>query len=522
MQSDNKKDLDEGKDKIYMNLSIHYASSAFSSLAAGNFNLLQPVVDHGGNFQLTITDIQVDTRLIPLFIAELREYQEYQYLYPSEMTPNNGLDTWIYLNYWVQMGKGGEYGERVYLKKKVVKQMKSTFMKERGKYAYDNSDKNLYIYSYQEFLDMVNEAIYEALPSNCRTRNACGFIIRKNKLVFLIQNDTIFNEVTKSKVNRLEIRFSYSLFQYLGVGFPIVNEYPAWKLSFSRELSYEHQYYALVQNESSLPSWNCCKAIVVYSHNFPVSEEIFPTLEIKNDLTHYSTQDYNIKYVYGTSELKKKIIYIYYIDYNKHKTLTNGISDHNNNIENGIKIDLEKALPINKFDINIGWLDCYGNLFPLELPHGGCCNIRMCFSRRANIDYFDYTNFNNINHMIQPYYMDDQQQQPFEISNYYPGMEVNTPYITPSIGYEEITPSTMQEEIELKTPDLGVPIEPVPAVVTNLEEEINNNGEQEQGDIELNNDGVQEQPQEEGGENFLSRFTNRFSNLIDSFKININ
>lgn len=440
-----KRDLDEGKDKIYMNLNLQYKPDTFSSIASGDFNLVKPVVDHGGNFQLTITDIQIDTRLIPLFIAELKQYQNYSslYTYPLASRLNSRNDSYFLLNYWVTVKHTSTVtSDFVYLRKPVLE---ATTSKSRNgtnnEYTYDNNNKNLYIYSYQEFLDMVNDAIYRSLPAAYRNKGNCGFIIRNDRLVFIIQNKELFQAMQRTNTNKLEIWFSPSLFQYLGCGFPIRRQSTHWNFEISEFESFDNQYYALIQNASCLQSWNCCKAIVIYSRNFPVAEEIFPTLAINDGITHYKSTDYSMRHIYGSSELKKKIIYIHYINYAKVGSLANGITEHNICVDNGLKIDLEKALPINKFDINVGWIDSFGNLFPLELPYGGCCNIRMCFSRRYNKEMFDYRNNYNMNSVIYPYYTNDEGGIPLMDNNDFNGLAMWTP------SYNLITPIDTEEKM---------------------------------------------------------------------------
>lgn len=388
-------------EKIYFNLNIQYEYKYFYSTASARYDLLQPIVDHGGNYQLTVTDIQVDTRLIPLFIAELKDYQSYDTLrtYPTALQKDHA-DSFIHLNYWIQVSQGLLTLEKVYLKKPVITKMDSTSKNSDNEYTYNQRDKNLYIYSYQQFLDLVNVALTEALPVKYRTYGNCGFVIRNNKLCFLVQNKELFNELRSREYNQLKIHFSHSLFQYLGVGFPVKSDTDSWDYIFPYYGEYDNQYFALIQNESSLQSWNNCKAIVIYSSNLPVEDETFPTTEIKQDLTHYTTNAYNIKHLYSIGD-KKKIIYIHYIDYNQIKSLANGISAHNSNTENGLKVDIERCMPINKIDMNIGWMDVYGNLLNLEIPYGGCCNIRLCFSRKQEITYYDYTKNSVIQNQVE-------------------------------------------------------------------------------------------------------------------------
>lgn len=549
MENNKKNDFDESKDKIYMNLNIQYAPNLVSSLASGDFNLIKPVVDHGGNFQLTVTDIQIDTRLIPLFIAELKQYQDYETLYPYGMASklNGYMDTYFQLNYWVQIGFSSYLSEKIYLRKRVLQTSKAKSQNGKKEYVHDNNNRELYIYSYQEFLDLVNDGIYRAMPTDYQARGNCGFIIRNGKLMFVIQNANLFEVMKRNRISRLEIQFSPSLFQYLGTGFPIQNRTTYWTFDITEFENFNNQYYALIQNELCLQSWNCCKAIVIYSRNFPVAEEIFPTLELSDDVAHYRASRYSMRHIYNTAELKKKIIYIHYIDYTKTRTLANGISEHNICVDNGIKIDLEKALPVNKFDINVGWLDCYGNLFPLELPYGGCCNIRLCFSRKYNREMYDYRNIYNLANTVYPYLNNDENV----MFNYTPSMDMQVNTWTPSYSTIPIIPAENEnieylpkspeyqegtiENIEPVIPllpedvineDIGEipPITPIAPITSTIPLDLNTEKiPEEEENMEIDDNNNQEQNEEvDHGLNEEEDFYNKQNGIMNKFKNFIN
>lgn len=536
-KSQSKADLDLGKDKLYMNLNIQYKTGNYSSRASEEFNLLQPIIDHGGNFQMTVTDMQIDTRLVPLFIAEIKDYQEYGTLIPYSGGNAVGNNTYIELNYWVKVDQGMSYGEAIYLKKPIYRTMSAMGTVGEKKYYYNNNHKDLYIYSYQEFLDLVNVAIQNALPPKYRNRGCCGFAIQRDKLIFLIQDMGLYSDMQRNRTYPLEIWFSESLFQYLGVGFPVIHNGICWKFTFPETGTLTNSYFALIQNEPGLQHWNGCKAIIVYSRNLPIAEEVFPTIDIHMELTHYSNPQYQIRNRYTTSEIKNKIIYSHYIDYSKIRSLINGITVHNTNVENGLKIDLEKALPIRKFDINVGWVDNFGNLFPLELPYGGCCNIRVCFSRRQVSQYYDYTEQCAMNDAIYPQLYEDPA--PFDEN---PDEHYTFNYFTPN--YSFVTPQIISDyELPLNEfPD--VPTPEINNIIENLNEitPVTNEEQQEEngiGDVIIDENTMpgieygeadpQQEPEPEPEDNDLheesdslvearNKYFNKISKLINSFK----
>lgn len=441
-------DLDEGKDKVYVNLNIQYNPKlGFTSNASANFNFIKPIIDRGGNYQVTVTDMQVDTKGIPLFMAEYYRRQKYQKVIPRETAYFHELDSFITLNYWVQFIDNGLRQEQVYLRKPTSAPQLSVDFVLKQYYVYDNEHVNAYIYSHQEFIDMVNIAIENAIPSKYRRQNACGYVIRNNRLVFVIQNMELYRRLAGFEYPRLQLFFSPSLYQYLGIGLPSIQNVLYWEYSYLphlREKDITH-YYSMMQQDAMLQCWNSCKAIVCYSHDLPIAEEIFPTANAYTELTHYEDTDTTIGTRYRTPNVTKKILYVHYIDYNKVRTLANGITVHNVCVDSGLKIDVEKTLPLQKFDINIGWMDTYGNLFPIKLTNGSCCNVRLCFTRKIVQDHFDYTRPKTIaNNVIQQtnnnvtYNEDDDYTLDDENND-----NVNTNEETKERLYHEITPVQM-------------------------------------------------------------------------------
>lgn len=74
-------DPDEGKDKFYININVqHNPSSGFSSEANARYKFGKPLIGKSGNFQVCVTDMQVDTKAVPLFVAEYVKTREYSSL----------------------------------------------------------------------------------------------------------------------------------------------------------------------------------------------------------------------------------------------------------------------------------------------------------------------------------------------------------------------------------------------------------------------------------------------------------
>ena len=70
-------DPDEGKDKFYININVQYkASQGFSSEASTQYKFNKALIDKSGNYQVCVTDMQVDTKNVPLFVAEYMKTQD--------------------------------------------------------------------------------------------------------------------------------------------------------------------------------------------------------------------------------------------------------------------------------------------------------------------------------------------------------------------------------------------------------------------------------------------------------------
>ena len=480
-------DLDEGKDKVYININIqHRPTYGFSSLASARYKLFKPLIDKGGNYQVCVTDMQVDTKCIPLFVAEFLPEQMADSILANENKTIKESDDCIYLNYWIQVSQNYNEGIKIYLKKKVKTNI-AAYDKTTKEYSNDN--ENAYIYSHQEFLDLVNIALGEALfmSGAHRDRYGCGYVIRNDRLVLVVQDCTLYNRLLGANNNPVKIRFSQSLYQYLGVGFPVkTNSVDYWEYDFTvpGQRPYTEIYFSMIQTMPCLQSWNACKAIVCYTQDLPITDEIFPTATVKPSLTHYTKSD-GVAQTYSTSEIHRKILYVHYIDYTRIRTLANGIVVHNMCVDGGLKINVEKKLPIEKIDIHLGWLDAFGNLFPLRLNYGCCCNVRLCFTRKTVQEKYDYVQHDGVQRQMfyipnegveQTGYPGNMPWENVEYEAVPPEMQIDENskqalyYTPPSMMRQFIDPETQQQYVTpLYDPSLKVPVETLTAFKEHVE-----------------------------------------------------
>ena len=91
-------DFDEGRDKVYVNLNIQHNLKSFYTNASVTYKFLRPIIDKGGNYQVSVADMQVDTRNIPLFMAEFYRQQKYDGYYPPYQSLQSMMDSRIILD----------------------------------------------------------------------------------------------------------------------------------------------------------------------------------------------------------------------------------------------------------------------------------------------------------------------------------------------------------------------------------------------------------------------------------------
>lgn len=153
-------------------------------------------------------------------------------------------------------------------------------------------------------------------------------------------------------------------------------------------------YLKFEQQYSTLSNWNICKAILICSSSFPIKPEFYPTLKRNNFLTHYKTTQYvdfvrNVlkDSIYSDETLvfdkaSTKILDVYYPMSSSGGDIRSSIIYSNDNIESGNKIDMVGGMDLENFDINLKWVDIYGNVYDLYLAPGCSVNIRLCFTRK--------------------------------------------------------------------------------------------------------------------------------------------
>ena len=189
-------DLDEGKDKFYININIqHNPTYGFSSLASVRYKFFKPLIDKGGNYQVCVTDMQVDTKKIPLFIAEFAPTQNTSSILANDNKTLKAEESALTLNYWIQVSENYNVGTKVYLKKQAKTNIAHYQMDGENKYVYNNDNENAYIYSHQEFIDMVNEALGKSMLTAYKDKYCCGFVIRNGKLVFVVQDYNLYKRL---------------------------------------------------------------------------------------------------------------------------------------------------------------------------------------------------------------------------------------------------------------------------------------------------------------------------------------
>lgn len=434
-------------DKIYHNVTIPYNDAKLisddrnTSVAEATVQLMDPLIQNTGVYDICISKFRIDTQTIPLVIPEL-------------MQPQNIKDNIIELNYWVKLislkkdaktaddKNDDEYKMRsvryLYLigktfdtsynladpkapyvfSKPVKKKVLDTNSEETGEAYLDNLHPFCYIYEPQEFVDSINNAIVETvqdwgIDTTDLLARAAFFSLEGGKLVFY-QHSQI----------PIKFVFSENLYKYFGLGFntkkvPSENGFMIANDTATRtpELIKGTDKINYFGNPDNIPNvsnkiewnisknhfpvtqtWTCCKSILICSRSLPIKGEYVPTAENDGMLIHENSE--SCKRLYrefhagdanpcnlGDVEIlapTEKVLESFYPVPVEGGDIRTGVVYSNESMDVSTKIAITgDSTQIEKFDIAVKWLDIYNNMHNLELKEGTSCDIRIAFVKKS-------------------------------------------------------------------------------------------------------------------------------------------
>ena len=285
----------------------------------------------------------------------------------------------------------------------------------------NNTSPQCYVYSFSSFLNYVNLAIKRAYDKLTSNQNVKWKEMAHRPFFTVKENDVSFYHYVpqNNATSTISVGLNAKLFHYLDIGFPTIyrdgyywidTSYYIYKNSPVGEIA--SNVYSLAWSSSNttidsvpftcytcnavIPSfmrWGDVKNLLITSDQLSVAGEFIPSFEDDGFLNHTKTSLMIEAYkdVYGTTQLgdggvferaEEKIVEVFYPITSSAGDIRTQVIFNNQDIENGNKIDLVPGGSIQQFDINIKWMDIYGNIHPLYIPYGCNVDIRFVFSRK--------------------------------------------------------------------------------------------------------------------------------------------
>ena len=285
----------------------------------------------------------------------------------------------------------------------------------------NNTSPQCYVYSLSSFLNYVNLAINRAYNRLITNVNV-NWVEMAHCPGFAADGENLFFYHYIPKINQystISVGLTANLFHYLDIGFPTIYRDGYYWIDTSYYNYINGAQPDPISNVKSLTwnttnvtfngvpftcetyskiispymRWGDVKNLLITSDQLSVAGEFIPSFEDDGFLNHTKTplmvQAY--KDVYGTTEIgdggvferaEEKIVEVFYPITSTIGDIRTQVIFNNQDIENGNKIDLIPGGSIQQFDINVKWMDIFGNIHPLYLPYGCNIDIRFVFSRK--------------------------------------------------------------------------------------------------------------------------------------------
>ena len=355
-------------DRIRYNINIQHsragAGNGLTSPAIFSESLARPLINNPSEWDVLINKFKIDTFTIPITIVKLKEYQ-------TRKTTEFETDYDVQLVY-----KDYVYSAQVMYKPEpnTNPSVKVVETREDGMVKYDNTDEAFFVYSYQQILDMINEAI-EKVCADAYIESAPFLLYDTRTQLISAQYSSDFDQLSIEETPILS--FSHNLEEFVGKGFRCLRFGHDRFYHKLESDTYQAAPFYLSQEYPTVGNWNICNAILITSSSLPVQPEYYPIHTADGELVHHHT---------GGSEYLNmgslQILAVYYPNASKAGDMSTSVYYSSDNIANGDRISLRGSTPINRMDIQIYWADVYNNLYQLKLPENGQASIRLVFIRK--------------------------------------------------------------------------------------------------------------------------------------------
>lgn len=384
--------------RIYLSVNIYNNPDRdhnnYGSEAVFDGTLSENVISNPREWEVSVNKFRIDTRSIPLSIAEISERGRTVELNDPE---ENKYET----NYVILGGYLTIDGEFVPDQEKInltYSNKNPAFFsngepkKDRTGKFYDNTDPFFWIYNYQDLIDIFNQpynangASTEVFPHFHADPGTQIVKATYNKEKF----DQLIDEDDPRNVNI--ILFSENLYKYIGKGYNC-----GWKVHEGTKYFYhivrsdlfgENEGEITVVPEYSDPtSWEICHSIIISDTNLPIVPEKYPKIEAASDSGFLVHGEEPKREMYQDG-LAENILTVFYPNCNNAGDMRTSVFYNSTNMDNGDKVTLINETPIRQVHLSIKWTDIYGNIYPLLLPKDSIASIRLCFTKKNEDDNF--------------------------------------------------------------------------------------------------------------------------------------
>jgi len=357
-------------DKIYYNITItgNPGVNAYYEPARFNVNLNDSLLLDASAYSLIVQKFKIDSESIPLFHVELVQPQ-------NIVVGNIGF----ILKYKVYLIVAGVvYSANLIYNKPYAPPAPIVKNNGDGTVIYDNTHNMFSIYSYNDFIALINTAIVSCI-TQAGLSDAPFFEYDpiSERIKYFVPDG--FNGV---------LYFSKNLLPFVGEGFSTiyyyVNPVGINEKVFSinvRVFTYNQQevnlvlYNVMTQEHKAISSWASINRVLFVSNTLPITREFFPVRDSKGILISNGDDSYR-------KMANMPIITSFLIDCTNAGDFRTSIIFSTSEVDNSDIITMPTNTDIRQIDVEVHWSDKFGNVYPLTLADGKQVDIRLAFIKR--------------------------------------------------------------------------------------------------------------------------------------------
>lgn len=356
-------------DRLYFNIVMPYKPVGGLSPAIYRQELSEPLIMNPSEYYIAITRFTIPTSNIPIFIAEIQPF------------PNVNLNNTVYS---VTLTYGAFSSGQTFIQYVTHDINSPQSLPLTASHPYADKTPYYYIYTYTDFLDMINAALITALTTlkglvgaPIALATAPYFIYdTTTEKISLIADSTFYDLILATPI---KFYVNYKLFSFLD-GFPTFfygNNLPNG-LDFQFEIhQLGNNWYpipnvavplpstllSLTQQYNTLSDWNSFKSLQLVTNLLPVVQEYTPQVGNQSDVNLVGIlKDFEPIIELGP-EGRTTVQYQINSPYQL--------------------INLIGKVPLTKVDIQIYWTDQFGNQYLLDIPYNQIVTIKLVFIKKS-------------------------------------------------------------------------------------------------------------------------------------------